>query len=171
MACGFQTEAVVSVWWASWTTVGGLQYGIVLAAMFLLAVLVEVLRRANAWAHRTLLVAPSRYASWSPSRRLAAKAIRALLHLAHLLVGYLLMLAVMSYNLGVFCAVMAGFGIGYFLIAENHLPDHQSKSSPYRRIPSSDADPGSVNSDDTGLREPGLDSDEALSLVDATACH
>merc|ERR1712023_88335 len=119
MGCGFQTGTAVSILWSDWTTTSTWSYVVTLIGMFLAGVLVELLRRLNTWAHRRYMVSSTEYAKWTVGAKLGAKLIRSSLHLAHVTVGYLVMLIVMSYNLGLFCAVMAGFGVGYFVLAEN----------------------------------------------------
>jgi hypothetical protein len=59
------------------------------------------------------------------------------LHMAQIAIGYILMLAVMTYNAGLFIAIVVGSGIGYFFITmfqpelegENGLPGSVSKRS------------------------------------------
>ena len=151
MGCGFQYGTTVSIWWNDWSTASGpWAYALALLGMFLLAFVIEVVRRANTWAHRRYMVTPDVYATWSTGDKFKAKAIRALLHFTHITLGYLVMLAVMTYNVGLFVVVMLGFGIGNFLVAENCLP--APIKGPHAK--------GDV-----------VHSTDQLPLLDATACH
>ncbi len=116
MACGFSSSTVVAVWFGSWTTSGGASFALALAAVFALGVAVEGLRRANAWAARSLPSAAELH-RMSGAQRAAARAGRAAAHVALVGAGYLLMLAVMSYNVGLFAAALTGFGAGFAIFA------------------------------------------------------
>jgi copper transporter 1 len=158
----------VAIWWKEWKTSSTWSYVLTLLGMFLAGVLVELIRRLNMSAHRRYMVSKNEFESWTLSHRLGAKAIRALLHLAHITVGYLVMLAVMSYNVGVFVAVMLGFGVGFFLLAENHLPaDHPSGMFKKRAILNGDCVTGEMDSQDFGNSV----NDETPLLEDATGFH
>lgn len=127
MACGFQSNTAIALWLESWTTNSTLQYAFCIVGLFLMGVLLEYVRFLNVVYTREYLVRASEHASWSSSKRFGRKLVRALLHFVHLTIGYLLMLAVMTYNVGVFCSVLGGFGVGFFLFAEDHLPEDKKQ--------------------------------------------
>ena len=118
MACGFSSSTVVAVWFGGWRTESSASYALALAAVFALGVAVEVLRRASVWARRALCPSPAELRRWSGGQRAAARVGRAAVHVAQAAAGYLLMLAVMSYNVGLLAAALAGFGAGFLLFAE-----------------------------------------------------
>ncbi|XP_068244632.1 high affinity copper uptake protein 1-like isoform X2 [Palaemon carinicauda] len=71
-------------------------------------------------------------------RRVKFHVLQAFLHLIHLTIGYLLMLAVMSYNGYFTIAVVGGAGIGYFCFALLDLPGKllgTATPAPARSVP------------------------------------
>ena len=161
MGCGFQTGTAVSILWSDWTTTSTWSYVVTLIGMFLAGVLVELLRRLNTWAHRRYMVSSTEYAKWTVGAKLGAKLIRSSLHLAHVTVGYLVMLIVMSYNLGLFCAVMAGFGVGYFVLAENC-------TAPAKQFVVGTRKKGCDGGDSLVVQQ---EEEEYTPLLDSTGCH
>jgi copper transporter 1 len=127
MACGFSSSTVVAVWFGSWTTSGGASYGLALAAVFALGVALEGLRRANIWAARALCPTAAELRRWSATQRATARAGRAAVHVAMAATGYLLMLAVMSYNAGLFAAALAGMGAGFVAFAPETRDQEQEE--------------------------------------------
>lgn len=78
----------------------------------------------------------------------AVRFVRAVVHMLHVFVAYMVMLVVMSYNVGLFVSIMLGFGVGHFVFAPTHRP-----APVYSKLPDQQTD------------------DEVLSTHDPTACH
>ncbi|XP_068244637.1 high affinity copper uptake protein 1-like isoform X2 [Palaemon carinicauda] len=75
---------------------------------------------------------------YGTSERVKFHVLQAFLHLIHLTIGYLLMLAVMSYNGYFTIAVVGGAGIGYFCFALLDLPGKllgTATPAPARSVP------------------------------------
>lgn len=69
-----------------------------------------------AWSRR---LGSSRY---SKSERIKFHVMQSFLHIVHLTIGYMLMLAVMTYNAYFTIAVVGGAGVGYYFLALFDLP-------------------------------------------------
>lgn len=123
-----------------------------LVLVFFLAGVAEAIRQWALVAYRKYVVAHSVHLQRRPGDRWKARFIRAFIHVLQIFVGYLLMLAVMSYNVGVFLVALAGFGVGFLLFAEDHHPAPK------------DCCDGTV---------PGLEdsNEETQQLMDAAGCH
>ncbi len=119
----------MALWRGDWVTSSPGVYAAALVVVFCLAASVELLRKMAAAAQRSYWVGAAEYKRWDRGQRTAAKAVRAAVHVGTVLVGYLVMLAVMSYNLGVFVAAMAGFFTGFLLFADDHAHEGTEERS------------------------------------------
>jgi copper transporter 1 len=138
----FEAGTHVTLWLRSWHTSTHLQYAISVVGLLLLAVIAECLAALRARLARAAAApggAGSGNAVWpddagagpqsaaepllgfvtarasTPAR---LRAVLALLYAVNIAVAYLLMLAVMTYNVGYFVAIVAGFGLGHFAFAD-----------------------------------------------------
>ncbi|GFH10202.1 uncharacterized protein HaLaN_05474 [Haematococcus lacustris] len=107
----FTSSIHTTLWLSPWTTTNVYSYGASLLALVALAVLHECLA-----VHRH-----------GPSPA-GAKLWLSGLYCASMTTSYLLMLAVMTFNVGFFLAVVLGLGLGYYLLFERMDPEHQSRS-------------------------------------------
>ena len=108
-------------------------YLLSLLGMFLAAFFVEALRQANVVAARRL-VQQRKESPESSSIRLKARVLRAALHMAHVCLGYLVMLVVMGYNLGIFIAIVVGFGVGQFVWSDEFSDENIANKSDLEQV-------------------------------------
>lgn len=125
-----------------------------LVLVFVLAGAAEGIREWALVAYRKYVVSYSKHLQRRRADRWKARGIRAFIHVLQIFVGYAIMLAVMSYNVGVFLVALLGFGVGFFLFSEDHLPQPQ------------DCCDGTVV--DGALAE---GTEETQQLMDAAGCH
>lgn len=110
------------LWFHSWHPRTWLPYLCTLAALATFAVVHEALASYRvSWAksHSSAVAAAAGYVAVPGGRKAAGmlqlRAVSSLLYTANITTGYLLMLAVMSFNIGFFIAVVLGMGLGHFI--------------------------------------------------------
>jgi hypothetical protein len=102
---------------AGWGAMSGWQYALTLLAMVCLAVLSEsmvLLERG--------LGARALPREGDPAAAMALRLARTALYTARTVVRFLLMLAAMTFDVGIFVSIMGGFCIGYFAFSSK-APD------------------------------------------------
>lgn len=121
MPMWFMCTVDTILWFKSWHPTSLLPYMGTVLLLACFAVLHEALASWRvSFARANNPAAPQGYVA-VPSERpkersqLRLRAINSLLYTANITTGYLLMLAVMSFNVGFFAAVVLGMGIGHFL--------------------------------------------------------
>eukprot|EP00128_Syssomonas_multiformis_P010909 Colp12_sorted_trinity150504_noHs@34956 len=98
--------------WNAWTTTTTGEYVVTWFAMFFFAVVFEWLTTFN-----------QKFVNRHPSKASnnSIRLIQTLLHMARLTLGYVLMLVVMTFNTGLFFAIVGGAGLGYFLFSPQRM--------------------------------------------------
>ena len=140
MAMSFHSSSSVVVLFDFWTTSSTLAYAVTLLVLFAAAAAVELLRSqakrlASPNAHAALATSAAAAEPWramelaSASRRGAStprqlRLVRTAVHTGTFLLAYLLMLAAMTFNAGVFLAIVAGSGVGFFLYRSEDEAEH-----------------------------------------------
>lgn len=127
----FQATLHTVLWFKSWETHSTASYVAALLCLLAFAIFHEsmsVIRTKVAAALKprksgVLLPVEESYTPVSARDTVWQRVIISSLYAAHIGTGYLLMLAVMTFNVGFFFAVVAGMGIGHFLF-------HQKGSGP-----------------------------------------
>ncbi len=151
---------MVALWDNSWYTSTWLGYSGALILLFLLAIGVEGLRYLNMALHRKYVVSLAEHKRRTLTQRIGARGIRAVGHMLHVTVAYLVMLVIMSYNVGLFVAILLGFGVGSFVFTDEYY-------EPRTRDPSVALSKDGVNGD---CCAPTVEEEAGL-LQDPTVCH
>lgn len=140
---------MVALWFNAFYSDGPWSYFGFLALIFVMAAGLEAIRQWSVSAYRKHVVSYEKHMLRKAGDRWKGRAIRAGIHTLHIFFGYLVMLAVMSYNVGIFLVALAGFGVGFLFFTDDHHPD-----------PSTDCCDGALQADE-----------EQQQLVSPTACH
>jgi hypothetical protein len=98
MGCGFQFSMSVALWRSELATSSAVPFLCSCFVVFAISFFAESLRQ---------------------QRGKSSKGKRALQHVAQLSLAYLVMLATMSFNVLIFVAAMAGFGVGHFVFDDS----------------------------------------------------
>lgn len=101
MPMSFELSTRTVLWFSQWQTDGPFSYALALAAVVALGLAHEALN--------------ARRVAAAASTAAASPRDRALGYALSLVTSYLLMLAVMTYNVGVFAAVVSGMAAGFFV--------------------------------------------------------
>lgn len=127
MSTWFLTSNHVTLLVKGWETENTPLYIASLVAVFVFGFLYEALSLSQLWIQqrvisKTILVHV--HQEQKPASQIADLGKRSLLTLVYgvrIGVGYLIMLAVMSFNLGVYLAVVLGMAVGFFLLRSSNL--------------------------------------------------
>ncbi|KAJ1630464.1 Ctr copper transporter family-domain-containing protein [Pavlovales sp. CCMP2436] len=113
----------VALLFAGWETMNGWQYALTLIAIICFGILSEsmVLLERGLMA----LVAPPseglKTETSFPTVTLGFRMARSVLYATRTALHFLLMLASMTFDIGIFVCIMAGFGVGYFVFSSKDL--------------------------------------------------
>lgn len=133
MAMYFTATTSVTVWFKSWTTGSNVAYAFALIGIFVMCLVHEALTTARlTYKVYTHTKGPDDFPSRYPPvlRPLATStalrvATDTILYAANLVTSYLLMLLVMTYNVGVFFVVIGGLAIGRLIFYKQRVVDYQ----------------------------------------------
>lgn len=133
MAMYFTATTSVTVWFKSWTTGSNVAYAFALIGIFVMCLVHEALTTARltykVYTHtKSTEDFPSRYpAVMRPLATSTALRVTTdtILYAANLVTSYLLMLLVMTYNVGVFFVVIGGLAIGRLIFYKQRVVDYQ----------------------------------------------
>lgn len=152
MSMAFTNSKVVTLWFASWTTKTAGQYMLACLLVILLGVAVEALalcsprllavsvqqfrnlaaRKGTSNTHEseTSVLQPRPHASCpSPRPRLPLdRVITTIIYTLRMTAVYLLMLAAMTFNVGIFICIIAGLAIGNFLFFGGERAETESEA-------------------------------------------
>uniref|UniRef100_A0AAV1UEF7 Copper transport protein n=1 Tax=Peronospora matthiolae TaxID=2874970 RepID=A0AAV1UEF7_9STRA len=115
---GFQTSihgSCVMLFFRPWVLNSGVKYAFGFVACFLIALLNETLVKGREMVRQRLLAARKLRPS-DKLQKMQCKLILAVLYMTQMTIAYFAMLVVMTYETGLFLALIAGFGAGFLLL-------------------------------------------------------
>lgn len=116
-----------TVLFAGWSTMNEWQYALTLIALICFGILSESMCVLERGLH-ALIDSPEgpKGDAGVPTVTLGFRMARSVLYTARTTLHFLLMLASMTFDVGIFISIMAGFGIGYFVFSSKNLNAHST---------------------------------------------
>lgn len=114
---GFQTSihgSCVMLLFQPWVLNSGVKYALGFIGCFLIALLNESLVKGREVVRQRLLVA-RKLSPFDKFHKMQCKGFLAILYMIQMTIAYFAMLVVMTYETGLFLALIAGFGVGFLL--------------------------------------------------------